>query len=423
MGRMGVDIYPLQVGTSLRHVETLRQVPRRQPGQRRGRRRPARPAQRGDHPHRSRPVRRVPARRVARLRCRRPVRHPRPGPADPGDLLRDLPAGRLPAVLLPAARPRRTCRSMRTSWTSTRSATPTSSGSPSPGCREEPSREATLAALRARGRRGHHRPGPGLPADVLDAPARRPGTGWRRPCRYVTVTVGNLDECETAVGAASLAGGEGAARRAVSISRSSSRARPGVLASDGNSEVEVPPVPVDVVNGLGAGDAFGGALCHALLAGWDLRARYAVLQRRGCDRRVAAGVCGRDADRGRGRGEARRGAGQGGRTVDDARLRELVATRVRAARGRRRGGRQAPPPHIAARRARPADDDRRGPPGPRRPGRGQSPVRHGRPRDLLDRLVPRAVPPRRQRRARHPGHPRGPAAARARSTTRSSSAR
>ena len=34
--------------------------------------------------------------------------------------------------------------------------------------------------------------------------------------------------------------------------------------------VEVPPVPVDVVNGIGAGDAFGGALCHGLLAGWDL---------------------------------------------------------------------------------------------------------------------------------------------------------
>ena len=29
-------------------------------------------------------------------------------------------------------------------------------------------------------------------------------------------------------------------------------------------------MPVEVVNGLGAGDAFGGALCHGLLAGWDL---------------------------------------------------------------------------------------------------------------------------------------------------------
>ena len=27
---------------------------------------------------------------------------------------------------------------------------------------------------------------------------------------------------------------------------------------------------VEVVNGLGAGDAFGGAQCHGLLAGWDL---------------------------------------------------------------------------------------------------------------------------------------------------------
>jgi len=35
--------------------------------------------------------------------------------------------------------------------------------------------------------------------------------------------------------------------------------------------VQVAPVAVDVVNGLGAGDAFGGALCHALLAGWSLQ--------------------------------------------------------------------------------------------------------------------------------------------------------
>ena len=44
----------------------------------------------------------------------------------------------------------------------------------------------------------------------------------------------------------------------------------GVLAVDGTGHAEVPAVPVDVVNGLGAGDAFGGALCHGLLAGWDL---------------------------------------------------------------------------------------------------------------------------------------------------------
>ena len=40
-----------------------------------------------------------------------------------------------------------------------------------------------------------------------------------------------------------------------------------VATADGRRE-QVPPYPVEVVCGLGAGDAFGGALCHGLLAGW-----------------------------------------------------------------------------------------------------------------------------------------------------------
>ena len=44
----------------------------------------------------------------------------------------------------------------------------------------------------------------------------------------------------------------------------------GVLGVSRGESVLVPPVPVEVVNGLGAGDAFGGALCHGLLAGWGL---------------------------------------------------------------------------------------------------------------------------------------------------------
>ena len=39
-----------------------------------------------------------------------------------------------------------------------------------------------------------------------------------------------------------------------------------LVATEAGSEV-VPPIRVEVVNGLGAGDAFGGALCHRLLAG------------------------------------------------------------------------------------------------------------------------------------------------------------
>jgi 5-dehydro-2-deoxygluconokinase len=42
-----------------------------------------------------------------------------------------------------------------------------------------------------------------------------------------------------------------------------------VATSDGVRE-HVPPYPVEVVCGLGAGDAFGGALCHGLLSGWDI---------------------------------------------------------------------------------------------------------------------------------------------------------
>ena len=45
----------------------------------------------------------------------------------------------------------------------------------------------------------------------------------------------------------------------------------GVLAATRDERVEVPPFPVEVVNGLGAGDAFGGALCLGLVEGWDLR--------------------------------------------------------------------------------------------------------------------------------------------------------
>ena len=40
------------------------------------------------------------------------------------------------------------------------------------------------------------------------------------------------------------------------------------VAADGRSAV-VAPTPVEVVCGLGAGDAFGGMLVHGLLAGWE----------------------------------------------------------------------------------------------------------------------------------------------------------
>ncbi len=44
----------------------------------------------------------------------------------------------------------------------------------------------------------------------------------------------------------------------------------GVLAAWGGDVERFPPVPVRVVNGLGAGDAFGAGVCHGLLEGWDV---------------------------------------------------------------------------------------------------------------------------------------------------------
>jgi 5-dehydro-2-deoxygluconokinase len=137
------------------------------------------------------------------------------------------------------------------------------------GLSGEPSRAATLAALEARNKKD---------ITVLDLdyrpmfwPSREEARRWvRQALPHVTVAVGNLDECDTAVGereplAAAQKLHESGVRLAVV-----KQGPKGVLAHDTSAAVEVPPVPVNVLNGLGAGDAFGGALCHGLLAGWDI---------------------------------------------------------------------------------------------------------------------------------------------------------
>jgi 5-dehydro-2-deoxygluconokinase len=137
------------------------------------------------------------------------------------------------------------------------------------GLSQEPSRSATLAALEARARSG---------ITILDLdyrpmfwPSREAArTQVQRALEHVTVAVGNLDECDTAVGEREPRAAAAALRdRGVELVVVKQGPK-GVLARDDRTEVEVPPVPVEVVNGLGAGDAFGGALCHGLLAGWEL---------------------------------------------------------------------------------------------------------------------------------------------------------
>ncbi|MFE6775446.1 5-dehydro-2-deoxygluconokinase [Streptomyces sp. NPDC057702] len=180
----------------------------------------------------------------------------------------------------------------------------------------EPSRAATLAALAARatdrtpptpGAPGASAPAPAPaapanPADAHATPTTSATPGplatvfdldwrpmfWRDPqearpyyakaLQYATVAVGNLDECEVATGEREpRAAAEALLAAGVELAVVK-RGPAGVLAvhRDGTT-AEVPPVPVEVVNGLGAGDAFGGALCHGLLAGWELERvmRYA----------------------------------------------------------------------------------------------------------------------------------------------------
>ncbi|MHA4815164.1 5-dehydro-2-deoxygluconokinase [Streptomyces aculeolatus] len=144
------------------------------------------------------------------------------------------------------------------------------------GLSEEPSRTATLAALEARGRAAHTvfdldwRPmfwpeGAGESADGLARGL------YREALAHATVAVGNLEECAVATGEREP---RAAARAllATGVELAVVKQGPrGVLAvhRDG-AEAEVPPVPVEVVNGLGAGDAFGGALIHGMLEGWEL---------------------------------------------------------------------------------------------------------------------------------------------------------
>lgn len=141
------------------------------------------------------------------------------------------------------------------------------------GLSEEPSRSATLAALR---HRSDNAPPGGITAIDLDyrpmfwGSREEAGEFAAEALRHVTVAVGNLDECRTAVGQDE----PGAAAREL-LDRGVGTAivkqgGDGVLAATREERVQVPPVPVEVVNGLGAGDAFGGALCHGLLAGWSL---------------------------------------------------------------------------------------------------------------------------------------------------------
>jgi 5-dehydro-2-deoxygluconokinase len=134
----------------------------------------------------------------------------------------------------------------------------------------EPSRSTVHAVLDARARRAH---------TVLDLDWRP--MFWSSPAEAathvaplldrVTIAIGNRAECEIAVGTGDP---DVAAGRLLDHGLDAALVKLGpdgvlVALADGTRE-RIPPFEIDLVCGLGSGDAFGGAICHALVHGLGL---------------------------------------------------------------------------------------------------------------------------------------------------------
>jgi 5-dehydro-2-deoxygluconokinase len=138
------------------------------------------------------------------------------------------------------------------------------------GLSREPSRSAHFAAWEARGRKPH---------TILDLDYRP--MFWDNPAdasaqasaalEYCTIAIGNREECEVAVGESDpQRAADALLERGIEIAVVKQGPK-GVMAKTRDECVEVPPIPVSVVNGLGSGDGFGGAFCYGLSQGWELQ--------------------------------------------------------------------------------------------------------------------------------------------------------
>lgn len=132
---------------------------------------------------------------------------------------------------------------------------------------QEPSGSTVEGMLAARGRRRH---------TVLDLDYRPPFWGSREEATarigaavdHATIAVGNREECAVAVGTDDpREAAERLRERGVELAIVKLGGE-GVLLSSGEGERLTPPPRIEVVCGLGAGDAFGGGLAHGLLSGW-----------------------------------------------------------------------------------------------------------------------------------------------------------
>ena len=142
------------------------------------------------------------------------------------------------------------------------------------GLSAEPSRSTTLTALEQRRATApgaitvhdlDHRP-------VFWGAGERPDEQAARALASASVVVGNLDEVEMAVGTREP---RAAAERLLELGPRLAvvkRGPHGVYALTATDEIDLAPVRLEGVNGLGAGDAFGGALSFGLARELELEA-------------------------------------------------------------------------------------------------------------------------------------------------------
>lgn len=91
-----------------------------------------------------------------------------------------------------------------------------------------------------------------------------------RAIALATVIVGNREECDVAVGTSDPDAAADALIAAGARLAIIKLGADGALLATESERIRIPAIPIDLVCGLGAGDAFGGALCHGLLNDWDL---------------------------------------------------------------------------------------------------------------------------------------------------------
>ena len=91
-----------------------------------------------------------------------------------------------------------------------------------------------------------------------------------RAISLATVVVGNREECDVAVGTSDPDAAADALLAAGARLAIIKLGADGALLATATVRIRIPATPIDLVCGLGAGDAFGGALCHGLLNDWDV---------------------------------------------------------------------------------------------------------------------------------------------------------